>query len=393
MAGGRRVGAAAGQPVRWAVVLAAALALPSSGRSAAATAASPVTATLVAAAPVAAAPVTATPVAAAPGSAAKAGPTQSASCLPQRRMDLVKLIAGQPLTARQGEEKFVAVTRGSPRWMAGFNLALSWENDDCQAFADFATQMGYEALEVLDPPTGEHHYVLLEKAGRHNGVFVFRAPAERSRARPLTITAPHVGFDFVDDRGIRLYRDVKAVAYLQNTAHRCSANACSSCSPVSSYACGGCPRTSDAAHSVDHLLFAVYAGLEAVRKDLRFEYHGAGEHAELPGCHGSAHLSQGSTVALLPQQDDGGYPNRFWRALERRLGTKCICYHQRERGCLLSGSASVFGRLTNEEPTAPFDPCGQPSTRLSGRFLHFEWHQVPIEPVTAALSEAVPLPH
>ena len=308
-------------------------------------------------------------------------------------MDLVKLIAAQAVLPRAAGDQFVSVSRGSPRWMAGFNLGVAWENDDCPAFADFARQMGYEAVEVIDQPTGERHFVLLEKAGRHNGLFVFRAPAERTKARPLTISAPHVGFDFVDDRAIRLYREVKAVAYLQNTAHRCSSQVCSSCSAVANYACGGCSRASDAAHSVDNLLFAVYAGLEAVRKDLRFEYHGAGEHAELPGCHGSAHLSQGVPVKLSPQQDDGSYPSRFWRALERRLGPQCVCYHQRQSGCQLSGTASVLGRLTNEESSTTFDPCGQPATRLSGRYLHFEWHQVPVETVIAALTEAVPLPH
>lgn len=340
------------------------------------------------------------------------------SCLPQRRVDLVQLITAQPLARgvnrgmNRGASKdlgwdqdrgpdpgpgargqFVAVSRGAPRWLAGFNLALAWENDDCKAFAEFAAQMGYEAVEVTDQPTGEHHYVLLETAGRNNGLFVFRAPAERGSARPLTITAPHVGFDFRDARGIRLYREVKAVAYLQNTAERCSSDDCSGCTAFSSYACGGCPRQSDAAHSVDHLMFAVYAGLEAVRKDVRFEYHGAGPHAALPGCRASAHLSQGSTRMLTAQEDQGTAASLFWQALEQRLGASCVCYHQRERGCQLPGAASVFGRLTNEEPTTPFDPCGQPTARISGRFLHFEWFQVPPEEIAAALMAAVPLPH
>ena len=330
---------------------------------------------------------------AAPARSAAGAPT--ASCLPQRRVDLVKLVAEQAVLAPPGDAnaaQFVAVSRGSPRWMAGFNLGVAWENDDCPGFAGFARQMGYEAVEVTDPPTGGHHFVLLPRVGRHNGLFVFRAPAERARARPLTISAPHVGADFSDDRAIRLYREVKAVAYLQNNAHPCSSPACSSCSAVPDYPCGGCPRASDAAHSVDNLLFAVYAGLEAVRKDLHFEYHGAGASAALPGCPAAAHLSQGSTVALSPKQDDGSYPSRFWRSLERRLGPQCVCYHQRESGCKLPGSTSVLGRMTNEEPTATFDPCGQPATRLSGRLLHFEWHQVAVTDVIAALTEAVPLP-
>jgi hypothetical protein len=234
--------------------------------------------------------------------------------------------------------------------------------------------------------------VLLEKARRYNGLFVFRAPAERAKARPLTITAPHSGYDFHDHRAIRLYREVQAVAYLQNTSHRCNASACSGCTEMPGYACGGCPRASDAAHSVDNLLFAVYSGLEAVRKDLRFEYHGAGAHALLAGCRGSAHISQGGKLLLTAAQDDNTYPSRFWRAMEKRLGPQCVCYHQREPGCQLPGTTSVLGRLTNEEPSSPFDPCGQAATRLSGRFVHFEWHLVPLEDVVAALSEAVPLP-
>lgn len=331
------------------------------------------------------------------GAAAAAGPAvvapAAASCLPQRRVDLVKLIAEQAVIPQGGAAKFVAVSRGSPRWMAAFNLGVSWENDDCPAFAGFAQQLGYEALEVTDVPTGEHHFVLLEKAGRHNGLFVFRAPSERAKARQLTISAPHVGSDFQDDRAIRLYREVKAVAYLQNTAHRCSSAACSSCSADAGYVCGGCPRVSDVAHSADNLLFAVYAGLEAVRKDLHFEYHGAGPPAAITGCRASAHLSQGATVTLAPKQDDGSYPSRFWRSLEKRLGAQCVCYHQRESGCQLPGTTSILGRLSNEEPTATFDPCGQPASKLSGRYLHFEWHQLPVTDVIASLTEAVPLPH
>ena len=372
-----------------------------------------------AAASVAPPPAAAKAAASGPATATAAKPAGAgASCLPQRRVDLVKLITEQPLArgsnrgmnrgaskdlepnqdhgpgpnpdARSGQ--FIAVSRGAPRWLAGFNLALAWENDDCKAFSEFAAQMGYEAVEVTDAPTGEHHYVLLEKAGRNNGLFVFRAPAERGSARALTITAPHVGFDFRDARGIRLYREVKAVAYLQNTAERCSSDDCSGCTAFASYACGGCPRQSDAAHSVDHLMFAVYAGLEAVRKDVRFEYHGAGPHAALPGCRASAHLSQGATRMLTPQEDQGTAASLFWQALEQRLGAQCVCYHQRERGCQLPGAASVFGRLTNEEPTTPFDPCGQPTARISGRFIHFEWFQVAPEDIAAALAAAVPLP-
>ena len=322
-----------------------------------------------------------------------ATPVSTGSCLPTRRADLVKLIAEQPLAAGDGDSKFVAVSRGAPRWLAGFNLALAWENDDCPAFADFAAKMGYKAWEIIDEPTGEHHYVLLEKSGRHNGLIVLRAPAERAAARPLTITAPHLGADFRDDRAIRLYQKVKAVAYLQNTAQPCSSPVCSGCTAVPAYACGGCPRASDAAHSVDHLLFAVYAGLEAVRKDLRFEYHGTGKPAARPRCRSSAHLSQGSQLTLPAPKDDGTPPSRFWRALEQRLGPACVCYHQRERGCLLPGTASIFGRLTNEEPTTPFDPCGQPATRLSGRFLHFEGPEVSVDDIAAALAAAVPLSH
>ena len=83
---------------------------------------------------------------------------------------------------------------------------------------------------------------------------------------------------------------------------------------------------------------------------------------------------------------------RLWRALGARLGERCVCYHQRDSACRLPGTSSVFGRLTNEEPAGPFDPCGQPSTHLSRRYAHLDGHDVPVEALAAALQEAVPLP-
>jgi hypothetical protein len=299
----------------------------------------------------------------------------------------------------------VPVTRGSPRWMAAFNAILAWQNDDCPAFALFVEAMGYEATEVLDTATRTRHFLLAERGGdhalRYSGIFVLRAPAELARARRLVVNAPHLGFDFTDDRAVRLYLELGASALAQNTAHRCNLQACSGCGSSPGYACGGCARESDAAHSVNNLQFAIFAALEATRAHddarpwLHFEYHGM--TGRLPsaatGCHGAAQISQGSTAQLAPATDDPTYPSRFWRALEKRLGSQCVCYHQRERGCLLPGTFSVFGRLVNQESSGPFDPCTQEPTRVSGRYLHFEWQDVPVEAVAGALAEAVPLPH
>ena len=149
---------------------------------------------------------------------------------------------------------------------------------------------------------------------------------------------------------------------------------------------------------MDNLQFAVFAALEATRTHdsarpwLHFEYHGMAARPPQPGCTGVAQVSQGSPSPLPAAVDEGTYPNRFWRALEARIGDPCVCYHQRERGCLLPGSFSVFGRLVNQESSGPFDPCTQEATRLSGRYVHFEWHQVAVEDVAAALAAAVPLP-
>lgn len=337
-------------------------------------------------------PAEATPGPAATAPSPPAGP--AGPCLPSETADLVEVMAQLPFAGRDGEAKVVPVTRGSPRWMSAFNAALAWVNDDCPAFAEFAKQMGYRAREIVDRPTGRRHWLLSEEAGRYNGTFVFRAPAERDKGRPLAITAPHLGSDFSDGRAVRLYRETEAAVLLTNSAHRCGLEACSGCTSEPGYACGGCTRASDAAHSVDHMMMAVYAALEGTRKDLlRFEYHGASrEAAGIEGCPATAQLSQGSRQRLLPVEDDGSYPSRLWRALGARLGDRCVCYHQRDSACRLPGTGSVFGRLTNEEPAGPFDPCGQPSTRLSRRYAHLDGHDVPVEVLAAALQEAVPLP-
>lgn len=319
------------------------------------------------------------------------GGSPTSSCLPQRSTDLVAYLRSQPFAGRDGGP-LVPVTRGSSRWMAAYNAALAWASADCPSFATFADQMGYQAEEITDTVTATHHWVLTERASRWNGLFVLRAPSEVAQARPLTVTAPHLGFDFSDDRAIVLYRELGALGLLQNTAHRCNLATCSGCTSLAGYACGGCSRASDLAHSVDQLMFGLYSGLEAMHKVVRFEYHGTAAKPSLPGCRGTVNLSQGSQDRLAPEVDDPTPASRMWRALERSLGPSCVCYHQREPGCLLPGTASVFGRLTNEEPTTLFDPCKTTAARVSGRFIHFEWQQVSVETVIAALSEAVPLP-
>ncbi len=314
-----------------------------------------------------------------------------ASCLPEQHLDLVDYLRHQPFAGREGGP-FVTVTRGSPRWMAAYNTALAWASGDCPSFANFADQMGYRAEQITDTVTATRHWVLTERASRWNGLFVLRAPSEVSRARPLTITAPHLGFDFGDDRALVLYRELGALGLLQNTAHRCNLDTCSGCTSFAGYACGGCSRASDSAHSVDHLMFGLYSGLEAMQKVVRFEYHGSSSQSAVAGCTGTVNLSQGSTQQLTPEVDDPLPASRMWRSLDRTLGPKCVCYHQRENGCTLAGTVSVFGRLTNEEPMRFFDPCATASSRTSGRFIHLEGNHVSVETIIGALSEAVPLP-
>lgn len=317
-------------------------------------------------------------------------PEASTACLPVRSGDLASFFT-PPRPLAQGGPKLVPISRGTPRFMAAFNAALSWVNADCLAFRDFAFQMGYEATELVDSATGDHHWLLTELAGRHNGVFALRAPRhleEPRGARPLVVLAPHAGADFRDDRAVRLYRELKAVALLQNSADPCSLTACAGCNGAQSDACGGCARESDVAHSVDQLFLAVFIGIEATRKDLHLELHG-GEAQLRPGCpQGVLQLSQGPGERLTAAADEGTFPSRLWHGTASRLGAQCVCYAQRQDGC--SATESVLGRLSNESPSKPFDPCGIAATRRSGRYVSLAG-QGPIAPVIAALAEAVPL--
>ncbi len=315
----------------------------------------------------------------------------SSSCLPGRSLDLVQYLRELPFVGRDGGP-MVPTARGTAQWMAAYNVALAWASSDCPSFAAYADGMGYKAEEITDTVTATRHWVLTERANRWNGFFVLRAPAEMTKARPVTITAPHLGYDFGDDRALTLYRELGALALLQNTAHRCNLSTCSGCSSFPTYACGGCTRASDVAHSIDNLMFALFSGLEAMQKVVRFEYHGSAEPKPNPTCPATVNLSQGSTDKLPPETDDRTAASRMWRALERTIDPRCVCYHQRETGCVLPGTHSVFGRLTNQEPTVPFDPCTSSATRSSGRFVHFEGQSVSVERVIAALSEAVPMP-
>jgi hypothetical protein len=338
------------------------------------------------------------------------------SCLPQRRGDLAKLVQAQPLLPRSGGGKMVTVTRGSPRWMAAFNAVLAWENDDCAAFAAFAEQLGYQALEVFDTTSASRHYLLIEPdsatpgpsshAPRKNGLFVLRAPGERARARRLIITAPSLDEKTPpgDDRPVRLYQKLGATVLLLNGAHPCNLDSCSGCATPPGYACGGCARASDAANSVDQLLFALFAALEGTRTHdgarpwLHFEYdgelHGRGTGAPRPpeSCGAVAALSQGEVHSSETAGDDEqSYPGRLLRGLRRRLGERCVCDPQRDRGCRLPAADSVLGRLVNQESRTPFDPCTQEATHLSGRFVHFAGHGVPLDVLAAAIAEAIPL--
>lgn len=328
----------------------------------------------------------------------------SASCLPQRHVDLVEYLRQQPFAARDGGP-FVSVSRGSPRWMAAYNAALSWQLGDCGSFALFADQMGYQAEEVIDTVTGSHHFVLSERASRYNGLFVLRAPSELPQARPLTLTVPHRGLDLTDDRALLLYRELGALGLLQNTAHPCNLATCSGCSTTGGGACGGCRRASDEASSVDHLMFALLSGMDAMNKAVRVELHGTPSDTTPPGCPSWIHLSSGSTrksdsppsppahrLSLAPVNE--ALPAaRLWRALERTLQPRCVCFRPYETDCSGPDVDSVFARLINHPASADaFDACSTAVTAESGRFLRIDTAKLPLEPLIAGLSEAVPLP-
>ena len=121
----------------------------------------------------------------------------------------------------------VPITRGSPRWMSGFNAILAWENDDCPAFAAFAEHI-HDACELTDARSRSHHWVLSERAMGKNGVFVLRTG--RARSRPsLVISAPHRGLS-PDPTGPRSFiLRLLAVALLQNSAHPCNPASCGGC--------------------------------------------------------------------------------------------------------------------------------------------------------------------
>ena len=349
-----------------------------------------------------------------------AGPARAAvlekSCLPQRTGDLAALLANQTIAGRADREKMLPATRTTPRWMAAFNAVLAWSNDDCEAFSAFAEKMGYQAFELRDAKTGRKSWVVLEESAgkdakdagprRYNGIFVLRAPKEAANARRLVLTAPLPSRDgnlpgipgISDGYAAQLYQKLDATALLLSTAERCNLANCSGCAAVPNYSCGGCARTSDATHSVDNMLFAVFTALEATRTHdgakpfWHFEFQ-HGKTAAPPSCSGFAKLSQGSITVRrdVPSDPPGrSLAERFYGALQHRLGPKCVCYDERERSCSLEETQSVLGRLVNQESPVPFDPCTQDATRKSGRYVHFEAANIPLDTVASALAEAVP---
>jgi len=323
-------------------------------------------------------------------------------CLPQRTGDLVALLRATPFASvrdltQPGPQAMVPITRGSPRWMSGFNAILAWENDDCPAFAAFAEHMGYDAYELTDARSRSHHWVLSEKAGRKNGVFVLRAPGERDRARPLVISAPHRGLSPDLDGATQLYLATSAVALLQNSAHPCNLASCGGCMMGDTPLCGaaGCTRASDAAGSVDNLQFALFAALVATRRDLRLEYGALPTSlppSAPPGCRGLARLSQGPAPAAASSPTV--VIDAIAKSLQARLGAGCVCYGEGSTAaaCKPSPRESIYGRLANEEPLRPFDPCGQPATQRSGRYLYVESRGLPPPGLAAAINQALPLP-
>lgn len=323
-------------------------------------------------------------------------------CLPQRSGDLVALVRATPFASARdltqpGPQAMVPITRGSPRWMSGFNAILAWENDDCPAFAAFAEHMGYDAYELTDTRSRSHHWVLSEKAGRKNGVFVLRAPGERDRARPLVVSAPHRGLSSDLDGATQLYLATSGVALLQNSAHPCNLASCGGCMMGDSPLCGaaGCTRASDAAGSVDNLQFALFAALVATRRDLRLEYGALPTSlpaSASPGCRGLARLSQGPAPAVA--SGPTVVIDAIAGALQTRLGAGCVCYGEGSTAaaCKPAPRESIYGRLANEEPLRPFDPCGQPATQRSGRYLYIESRGLPPLSLAAVINQALPLP-
>jgi hypothetical protein len=278
--------------------------------------------------------------------------------------------------------------------MSGFNAVLAWQNDDCPAFAAFAEHMGYEAFELRDSRSGSRHWVLTERAGRFNGLFVLRAPSERDAARPLILMAPHRGAQAEVDAA-EVYLGSHATALLLNSAHPCNLRQCGGCIMEPSALCGGCTRASDAAVSVDNLQFGLYSALVATRRDVRVEYDAPLPARPLPaGCRGLALLSQGPLLPKTAAQAPPVVAEALWRSLEARLGPACTCWDEREPGCATQTDRAdtIYGRLGNEEPLRPFDPCGQQATVRSGRYLHLATRGVGPAVLAAALSQAVPLP-
>lgn len=319
-------------------------------------------------------------------------------CLQQVSADLISLLGAVAFESQRdlagpGPAAMVPITRGSPRWMSGFNAVLAWENDDCPAFAAFAEHMGYDAYELHDKRSNTRHWVLSDRAGRKNGLFVLRAPAERDRARGLIISAPHRGLVPEIERATQLYVATSAVALLQNTASPCNLQSCGGCMMGDSPACGGCTRASDVAASVDNLQFALFAALVATRRDLRLEYEARPAVTQPTAtCRGLAQLSQGPLTGHAATATP--VPDGIAAALRTRLGAGCLCYGLGPAGsaCNAAPHDSLYARLANEEPLRPFDPCGQAATQLSGRYLHVASRGVPMATLAAAINQALPLP-
>jgi len=339
----------------------------------------------------------ATPPVAAPSDAGAEEPRLD--CLPQRTGDLASFLRAQRFAgthnAQPGAGNMTTITRGSPRWMSGFNAVLAWQNDDCPAFSAFAEHMGYDAVELRDARSGSRHWVLTEKKGPFNGLFVLRAPTERDAARPLVLVAPHRSTPQDVDPAVQVYLASGASALLVNSAHPCNLQSCGGCIMEQSALCGGCTRSSDAAASVDNLLFGLYSALVATRRDVRVELDALAGSVPLPaGCRGLALLSQGPALPKTATQAAPVVAEVLWRGLTERLGPACACWDERQPGCAKARPRvdTLYGRMGNEEPLRPFDPCGQQATQRSGRYLHIATRGVSPALLGAALSKAVPSP-
>ena len=160
--------------------------------------------------------------------------------------------------------------------------------------------MGYKAEEITDTVTQTRHWVLTERASRWNGFFVLRAPSEVAKARPLTITAPHLGYDFGDDRALILYRELGALGFCKTPRTAATWRPARAVPHLQAMPARAARALRSRALGRPPDVCAVFRP-EAMHKVVRFEYHGAAEHQSSPDCSSTVNLSQGTTESRCPR--------------------------------------------------------------------------------------------